>query len=208
MDLILLSCSGSKLQGGTSIIDRSSKLTSYLSLKSKNKLFKLRQQIAEQIGETNGPDLGIIENNTSLKFLPANKRYVGKIYKASNFSINFHKTNGLYFLLVSAFYGVLDASDPTRYYQWKMENKLPIGNSTMTWWKNNGLGELLFEVVENLKPKIIYNFLFKKYRVAIDPFLNQFTKCGIQTFNTSPGYESMSTTGKTLLEVMRRYSYY
>jgi len=205
MDLILLSCSGSKIFGGEIGVFKSFEISNYLDQNGYSKLINLRKIIAKQIGEANGEDIGYKEGDEKIELMPAYQRYSGKIFEVSNFSTIYRKTNNLKVILISAFYGILDASDPIRHYSWKMDNMLPMGIKTLTWWKNNGLGDLLLEIINNLNPKEIYNFLFDKYKAAIHTFIRKYPSDNIKTINTLPGYDSMKITGEKLSEIMKQY---
>ena len=82
MDLILLSCSGSKMTGGMNVFRNQGQLSTLLSPESFSKLSHLRQELADQIGEPPGPDIGCVEGVKDILFMPAYQRYTGFVYRS------------------------------------------------------------------------------------------------------------------------------
>jgi len=161
--------------------------------------------MAAYIGEKPGPDIGISCLNNAIKYMPAYQRYSGIVFKKSNFAHSFKRTKNLKVIIISAFYGILDANEYIRDYNWQMGNKLPLGNITKTWWKNNGLGEILLEIVFKMNPNRVYDFLFDKYRASILPFYRGYDKSKIIRFKSQQGFATLSYTGEDVAKVLKNY---
>lgn len=205
MDLILLSCSGSKRPGGIHKYNNEMLITSILQSNTIMKLNALRQQMATYIGEKQGPDIGTSLRGNDIEYMPAFQRYSGIVFKKSDFVHSYPKTKNLNVIIISAFYGILDAKEYIRDYNWQMGNKLPNGNHTKTWWKNNGLGEILLEIVDKLNPNRVYDFLFDKYRASIFPFYKGYDKRKIIRYESQQGFATLTYAGEELAKVFKKY---
>jgi len=165
MRAIVIPCSGKKDYGGSEIYD-CPRLPITLGKACYSDLIELRKEIARMLGLEPGPDLfGEMEGN-NIKFEPAFERYNGILYQYSNFSALYPKFQGKVFI-ISALYGLLDASDFIRYYDLKMEDILPSGQKVYQWWRNNGIEYLLKEALNGSGATEVYDFLSINYRRAV-----------------------------------------
>jgi cytoplasmic iron level regulating protein YaaA (DUF328/UPF0246 family) len=131
---------------------------------------KARAELATLIGYSPGPDLGFDIHTTNLEYLPACLRYSGIIYRRSNLRDLYPKIKEKRITIISALYGLLDAEDDIRNYDLKMDESLPNGQRLYTWWKQQGLGEILCEYVRNLSPVKTHDILSGNYRKATSPW--------------------------------------
>lgn len=205
MDIILLSCSGTKQFGGIRKYENQYSITSQMNPNTTQKLIQLRQEMAKFISEPPGPDIGYMQKIKTIKYMPAIQRYSGIVYQRSNIANSLKKTKNLKIIIISAFYGIVDGQELIRNYNWQMGNKLPNGNITKTWWKHNGLGEILLEIVHKIKPKRVYDFLFEKYRASILPFYKGFEKSKLIRYESQQGFAALSYTGEELAKVLKKY---
>ena len=117
-----------------------------------------------------GLDIGIHHHNSDLLYLPAYQRYIGNVYKSSQIAVLFPKTTSIRVLIISAFYGLLDASDLIRDYNVAMNDTLPNRTKLKTWWKRRGLGTIVEECILGINPSRIHDLLSGHYRDALQPW--------------------------------------
>jgi len=170
MDLILIACCDRKREGGTQEF-RQSSLRDFVTEQTMTDLYHYRQTLAFELGLPDGPDIGYSINNTVL-LMPGYKRYCGRVYERSDFLRQYPNTKGKKVIIVSAFYGILDADDLIRNYNLMMENNLRNGEKVKKFWREKHLGKLLLEYIENLDPGFIHDLLPNSYRYALQPYLD------------------------------------
>ena len=134
-ELIVIACSKSKRKGGAGEYSPSP-LADLLSEDRFRQLMKARKNISEILNLSPGPDLGTSAADEKILFLPAYQRYSGIVYKENDFDQVYPGIASRKVIIISALYGVLDASEFIRNYELKMDHKLPIGVRVTTWWKN------------------------------------------------------------------------
>lgn len=167
MELVLIACSGSKLSGGESISQYSSNLSNTLSSKTNNKRNSARNELSRLINRVPRYDLGYDHQDNGIEFLPAYKRYVGKVYKCSQLESLYPEGKSHRIIIISALYGLLDANDLIREYELAMDCKLPNGVKVMTWWKNQGLAKILEEFILTFNPSCVHDLLSGNYRNSL-----------------------------------------
>lgn len=166
MDLILIACCGEKSPGGSPEYS-GSHVQSYLSASAHLRLSTWWKALANIKGLPLGPDLGEPQPHPAILFKPAYLRYTGKVYQRSNFPLLYPHVKNKKVLIISAFYGMVDAGDPIRDYDMKMDETLSTGRWLSTWWKKIGLGRMVEEYILSLKPERVYDLLSNSYRSAL-----------------------------------------
>lgn len=169
MELILIACSKTKIAGGEAVF-RESELEKRIPSHTFRRLSGARYELARLLGLPAGPDLGTCQQDSSLAFLPAYRRYDGIVYRRGRLWTLIPQAQGMRVLIVSALYGVLDAEDPIRLYEAHMASKLPDGSSIARFWKHQRLGELLDECIAALGLRHVHDLLSKSYRSALGPW--------------------------------------
>ncbi len=167
MELILIACSQTKVKGGSADYTPP-RLKEYLSEETWNKLNHYRMELAKLIDEPAGPDIGYQSSPEKLPFLPAYSRYAGKVYQRSNFTELFPSAKDKIVLIVSAFYGILEAGNSIRYYDLKMTEPLPSGKRLSTWWNQKNLSLILEECILSIQPEVVHDLLPGDYRKALE----------------------------------------
>ncbi len=168
MELILISCSNKKEPGGEDFKNFPS-INRYLSRKSIDSLLQSRRHIANVLQLPLGLDVG--EKNIDLiEYLPAYKRYIGTIYQRSGFVSTYPLLTNHKVLIVSAFYGVVEAGDWIRDYDLHMGERLADLGSVWQFWETKHLGETVSEAILELQPSVVHDLLPNQYRKALSPW--------------------------------------
>jgi len=168
--LIIIPCCGSKKQGGHSKYNSANSIFNYLSPDAQKHLLELRRQLFEYFNIESGPEIQSPIKPSTL-YLDAFQRYTGthsQIYgRITRQSWDkLQKSGGLNLVIISALYGLLMFNEPIQDYNITMKNK--IGSSTLkTWWRKNGLGQILKDYVLNQDIKVVKNLLSIDYNDAI-----------------------------------------
>ena len=170
MEVILIACCQRKSSGGILDYKRPFSLNSTLSSSRIDRLMNARKELANILNLSPGLDTGFDQHNQELLFLPAYQRYTGNVYKRSQFAILFPKTTSIRILIISAFYGLLDADDLIREYDLAMNDTLPNGTKVKTWWKRKSLGGIVEEYIRGINPSKIHDLLSGHYRDALQPW--------------------------------------
>jgi len=166
--IIIACCKTKKLRGNTSY--KSSPLAGYLSSSYFQQLMVARRELASILNLPPGPDLGFQYQFQSLEFMPAYRRYNGIIYKGSDFEKFYPQETPKKVIIISALYGILDASENIRNYELNMDFTLPIRRKVKTWWKNQGLGSIVRALVCKDAFQLVHDLLPKTYRDALRPW--------------------------------------
>jgi len=124
LNIILIPCCKRKVVGGDRNY-RTSRLAEFLGTTNLSHLMKARLSLGKQLKLQPGPDLGFQEEG-NVAYLPAYQRYSGVIYQGGNI-FNLYKQFGGRVIILSALYGLLDASDTIRNYDLSMTDTLPSG---------------------------------------------------------------------------------
>jgi cytoplasmic iron level regulating protein YaaA (DUF328/UPF0246 family) len=206
LDLILITCSGRKISGGGKVSQSKSYLSNYIDSASFSRLVDLRRQINnllpidKRLAE--GIDLGYDHVESTSEFMPAYKRYSGLLYESSSLGTLYPKSSSLKVIIISALYGILDADDQIRKYDWQMKCSLSSCVLTKTWWKNNRLGDLLFKVTESIKPDTIYDFLSQDYRLALTSWYEKNRHYQIELHAPGQGLNALRINGEILRNIL------
>jgi|GEM_PF-3864267 len=168
--LALISCSKKKLSGGDLEYHPSMKLQENLSPATYRKLMSLRRELALAFRYEPGLDLGFQEHTNNVRYMSAYLRYAGILYKEGSVTELYPQKRRFHLLIVSALYGIVDASDLIRDYDLHMKCKLPWGRQIKTWWKNNKLGNIVEEYISSVNPSKTDDLLFGDYRHALKPW--------------------------------------
>ena len=193
--LAIISCSGSKIPGGSILALPKSPLESILSAKAFAKLMMHRQDLANVLQEPSGPDLGNNDTNNRIDYLPVYNRYTGKVFSDSglNHLGDPEIPNGI--IVLSGLYGLLHIKDYIRFYNVSMTDELPSGIKVNTWWKRNGLGSIIHEYISAVEPNHIVDFLFSKYGYAATGWDENIEQSKITRFPIPRGFQAMSAVG-------------
>lgn len=169
MDLILIACCKEKQKGGTPNYS-APPLAASLPKNTHLQLLQVRYELATRLRLPLGQDLSGDFAQEEILFMPAYRRYTGKVYTRAEVARLYPKTSKFKLAIISALYGLLDADDPIRYYDLVMDQTLPNGSRLATWWKNHALGKIVEEYVLALKPGKVHDLLSGSYRIALDPW--------------------------------------
>jgi hypothetical protein len=173
MQLILITCCNLKQTGGQPLSAPETKLKGMVSDTTLAGLLKSRRELARLTNHPPGPDLGDPTASSPL-LLPAYQRYDGVMYQAAAVRNLYPKARShCRLLIVSALYGIVDGNDPIRDYNLMMQSSLPGRQRVLSFWKQHGLGKLLQEYVDALKPAVVHDLLTANYRMALEPWLTK-----------------------------------
>lgn len=170
MKLIIIPCCKVKEEGGRPIYQRSEALWRLLNPLAYDHLMEMRKKLAEQFNLQPGPDLGFNNFSINIEYMPAYRRYVGRIYQRGRVRQLYPVKRFSRLSIISALYGLLDADDLIRNYDLAMDCTLPTGTRLYTWWKQQGLCDILCEYVQALNPTEIHDLLSGNYRKAVVPW--------------------------------------
>jgi cytoplasmic iron level regulating protein YaaA (DUF328/UPF0246 family) len=167
MKLILISCSGKKAPGGSPNPPPAT-LAKCLSAPTYAQLLKARQELTSLLQQA--PDQGLgFDPAGANRFQPAYQRYQGFVYLYSDFYHLFPKFEGRV-LIVSAMFGLLDAGDALCNYNLRINDLLPNGNRVETFWKGQGLRDMLVECISRTGADEVHDLLPEKYRAMLGPW--------------------------------------
>jgi len=166
--LILIPCCLRKERNGEKSYNSNRAVANFLGPFGES-LMNLRRKLATYLGLQQGLDLGF-EASTSISFLPAFRRYSGNLYSRISREtwLKLQDCEKVDLLIVSALYGLLTWQEHIRYYNCKMSDSLPNGQSLRNWWKGMGLGEMVAYYVRNNGIRVVHDFLSNTYRISID----------------------------------------
>ena len=217
MEVVLIACAKGKAKGGLpwngGERDRLFEGTSELTMA----LMSARHDLAVQLRCYPGEDLGFAATPASLRFLPAYKRYRGELYRASQLADSY-PTPGIRVLIISALYGLLDASEAIRCYELPIQGIPPFSVRPQVWWPSQDLGGMVEERILSLGPTAVHDLLSKSYRAVLRPWPRP-SFAGLdpprgspqqplgptyQPFDPPPGAPNSNTLrGRKLLEILQ-----
>ena len=169
MDVILIACCKTKVDAGVATYAGSA-LEATLTPQSRARLFEARGELGRLLSLPPGPDLGQPNVDDALRYMPAFERYAGIVYSEGAVRRLYPEAASHKILIISALYGLLDASEPIRLYELQMSATLPNGMRLRTWWKHNGLGTVLEECLLALRPARVHDLLSTDYHAALEPW--------------------------------------
>ncbi len=160
-ELILIPCSNSKRKGGTKNLS-GRKISTELSKNDANKLKELRKEVSNQF------NINLDHKNTKLR--PAFERYSGNIYsKVPKGSWNtLESMDDTELVIISALYGMIYWDQPIINYDVAMCNNIRERRRLATWWKNNGLPEIIKNYIKKKDFETIRSFLSNDYKQALN----------------------------------------
>jgi hypothetical protein len=167
MDILLIPCCKRKVIGGERNF-KPSVLADVLNPPTYSRLMKARIYLGEQLGLQPGPDLGF-QNEGNMDYLPAYQRYDGVVYRTGEVRQRYIGFGGR-LIILSALYGLLDASDTIRYYDLAMTDSLPTRTRIITFWQHLGLREIIEEYFHIWDPATLHDLLSENYRKALKPW--------------------------------------
>ncbi|MEM0357503.1 MAG: peroxide stress protein YaaA [Candidatus Bathyarchaeia archaeon] len=179
--LILIPCCDSKTPGGTQTYDKDKCVVNYLSPDMGKKLMELRRRVAVAFKERLGPDTGVYQPETQIKYMKAYERYNGNLYsritKSSWEKLN--RSQNLSLLIISAFYGVVRHDESIRNYNRAMNKDKIEGKLLKTWWREHGLCSILLDYIVTNDVKVVHDFLSLNYSEAVWPLQNEAESIGV-----------------------------
>jgi len=165
MRIVLIPCSGQKARGGYHDFN-SPVLARLLGAPTFKSLLETRDELARELCLRPGPDIRNECETVDIEFLPAFMRYKGKMYQKAEFSCQFTTFRGRVFI-ISALYGILEASDFIRDYNLEMGDTLPCGEKVWKRWKRRDLRNYLNVVLLNSDATEVHDLLTQNYRKAL-----------------------------------------
>jgi cytoplasmic iron level regulating protein YaaA (DUF328/UPF0246 family) len=128
-----------------------------------------RLDLAKQLRLSPGPDLGFQEKSENISYLPAYQRYDGVIYQTGEVRQRYIGFGG-HLIILSALYGLLEASDTIRNYDLAMNDSLPMRTRVYTFWQKHGLREIIEEYYHACESATLHDLLSGNYRKALEPW--------------------------------------
>lgn len=165
---------------------------------------RCRRELATLLNQAPGRDLGFEGQAPWIEYLPAYSRYQGKMYKRATFEECYSARASCEVVIISALYGMLDASDPIRWYELAMDHKLQTGGTVGMWWKDRGLGDIVAEFVRAYSPRETHDLLAISYRKVLGDWPPTDTNISIVVHNyPGQGSGSQYSRGVDLRELLR-----
>ncbi len=164
MRVVLIPCSGSKREGGST--SARSFVKELMTPAAWSDLCGRRADLAHVLGIEPGADLG----NSALvpsPTMPAWYRYNGHLYQRATLSEQDVSGPDTRVFVVSALFGVVDARDGIRKYNVRMEDRLPDGRRVRTFWRARELARILGTILRTLQPDELHDYLSGSYRKAV-----------------------------------------
>lgn len=154
-------------QGDGSSDYSGSVLANHLPPEDYHLLQKIRKELARLLGKPFGPDLDGAPANQPLNYLPAYQRYQGRVYERGQVQALYPNSQNKRIVIISALYGLLDASDPIRNYDLAMDKRYPGTGLLSNWWRKQNLGALVAQYILTLQPTRIHDLLSSNYRKSL-----------------------------------------
>lgn len=196
MEIILIPCCKRKVTGG----DQDFKLTGLadvLNTATYSCLMEARLDLAKHLGLQPGPDLGFREKSGDINYLPAYQRYDGVIYRTGDVRNRFNGYKGR-IIILSALYGLLEASDLIRNYDLAMNDSLPLRLRVSNFWKQHRLHKIIEEYYHSWGSATLHDLLSNTYRKSLDPWptpkithYQRYDYPGLQTASNYPRGEDL-----------------
>jgi len=125
-----------------------------------------RVALAEILGLTLDSDLKGASRCSDLPLMPAWLRYDGNLHRSAGL-VEVRVGGNQCLLVVSALYGVLEATDPIRDYNLQMKDMLPGRISVKRWWREQGLPEIVCNAANNTGAAQLHDLLSGHYRDSL-----------------------------------------
>ncbi len=162
-ELLLIPCSNSKNEGGQ--LDLKGRTAEEnLSAVDRNRLVKMRQELASAFNVNLSKTEGTIS-----PLMPAYRRYSGNLYGQVRDAVwtQLGDRDDVDLGIVSALYGLIYWDEPIVKYNISMRDKVRGRVKLHTWWKRNGLGEVLAEFITSNRYDRIRALLSGDYGLAV-----------------------------------------
>jgi hypothetical protein len=206
MELILIACSKGKLAGGERGYQHSKRLRDAFGEATYNRLIELRHELVSRCEKPlpRGPDLGFNGNESTAVYMPAYLRYTGKVYRVGRVKERYPGNKNVRLVIISAMYGLLDAGDLIQNYDLKMDDKVSNIHKN-TWWKRQGLGNILEKYILACRPVTIHDLLPNNYRAALEPWPPNSIRNIVKQYNFPPGlpWEVNGKRGEILAQLLQ-----
>lgn len=165
MRVIIIPCSGRKIDGGAS--SPGSYLRADVSGGSWAALCSARTALGTLLRLEPGPDLCNATPST-LQLLPAWQRYDGNLYRKAQLAERDVHRPDLRIFIVSALFGVISARDAIRHYNVAMTDRLPDGRRVNKFWQANGLASIIADLLVRIGAREVHDYLSGSYRKAVE----------------------------------------
>lgn len=162
-ELLLIPCSNSKNKGGDPAF-RGRTLKNELPEADGNRLVELRQEVASAFGIFLPPEEG-----RGLPLIPAFRRYSGNLYgqvKSETWNALRDRAD-VDLVIVSALYGLIYWDEPIIEYDAAMSGRVGERRRLHTWWRQNGLGEILATLISSRGYERVRSLLSGDYENAV-----------------------------------------
>ena len=159
-ELILIPCSGSKVEGSAPI-QQERRATDDLNTEYTKKLKLLRNNIFNAFNLTSKVKID--------EFMPAYRRYTGNIYsKIPKLAWeNLKENKGLEIIIISAYYGIIYWDEPIICYNIAMSDNISPKRKLNTWWRKKGLTEIVAHFINNKEYDNVKSLLSISYQAAL-----------------------------------------
>ena len=205
MELILIACSKGKLLGGEHGYHHSQRLVDGLGETTYNRLIELRHELVNRCEKPlpRGLDLGFNGYEATAEYMPAYQRYDGRVFRGARVKELYPRNKNIRLAIISAMYGLLDAGDLIQNYDLKMDDKVSNFHIN-TWWKRQGLGNILEKYILACMPLIIHDLLPEEYREALKPWPPTSLEGRVKPYNyPEPSLEAMWRRGEDLEKLLQ-----
>lgn len=161
-ELILIPCSGRKTPDGSLSLE-GRQLIEALSTPKSQKLKRLRKKVAGSF------NIDLSSGSSERCLMPAYKRYSGNLYKkiSSHAWEELKNREDLEVVIISALYGAIYWDEPIIDYDVDMTKNIKEGRRLNTWWRKNGLPEIVSAYIEGKDHDVVRSFLSGDYRKAL-----------------------------------------
>ncbi len=162
-ELLLLPCSDSKNEGGQPALEGRA-LEEDLPEVERHRLMEMRRDVASAFDVDLRP-----AQRMKPPLLPAFRRYSGNLYGQVQEATwtRLGDRENLDLCIVSALYGLIYWNEPIVEYNISMRDRVRGGLRLHTWWKRNGLGEVLAQFITSKRYDRIRALLSGDYGLAV-----------------------------------------
>lgn len=213
MESVLVTCCAQKEPGGIPEYVPSSQLQQFLSPQTYQRLMTARREITDQLlkhpdfehkAELGpGPDLGFEGAPDGTLYLPANKRYTGRIFTAANIRELYTSAHRGSILIFSGLYGLTEPEELIRDYNVMMSDSCAHRKRVWRFWRERGLGGITVEYLRNSGCELCHDLLTVDYRRALSPWPRRINGGGIRQYNfPGRGIGALADRGKVLKDFL------
>ena len=161
-ELVMIPCSGRKTPDG-SLSLKGRELIEDLPSSQSQKLKRLRDHIAGSF------DIELSSKSSEMSLMLAYKRYAGDLYNkiSSNTWEELESRKDLEVVIISALYGAIYWDEPIIDYDVEMTENIKKRRRLNTWWRKNGLPEIVSSHIKEEDYDVVRSFLSGSYRKAL-----------------------------------------